>query len=63
MLFFLFGRCPKNCSTSIARKKLFCPTLGGWSPPALPSSYAYVTESTWSVQFVVCEPDFTVRTD
>ena len=27
-------RCPKNCS--IAQKKLFCPTLGGCSPPPAP---------------------------
>jgi len=33
MLFFsFFGRCPKTCS--IARKKLFCPTLGAAAPLA-----------------------------
>ena len=39
MLFFIFGRCPKNCS--MARKKLFCPTLWVCSPPSPPNSYAY----------------------
>jgi len=28
---YIFSRCPKNCS--IARKKLFCPTPEGYSPP------------------------------
>ena len=42
-LLSFFGRCPKNCS--IARKKLFCPTLG-----AAPSSYAYGSNSQKLVQ-------------
>ena len=39
MLFFIFGRCPKNCS--IARKKIILPDSGGLQPPVPPNSYAY----------------------
>jgi len=38
MLFFIFGRCPKNCS--IARKNYFA-RLWGAAAPHPPSSYAY----------------------
>jgi len=64
MLFFFLAAARKIARPRLPEKNYFARLWGGgWSPPALPSSYAYVTESTWSVQFVVCEPDFTVRTD
>jgi len=38
MLFFIFGRCPKNCSIAL---KIILPDSGGCSPPHPPTSYAY----------------------
>jgi len=36
MLFFIFGRCPKNCPKicSIVRKKIILPDSGGLQPPS-----------------------------
>ena len=49
MIFFIFGRCPKNCST--ARKKIILPDSGGGCSPSSPppSSYAYANVNA-------CEP-------